>query len=231
MGLYKYSTKTAEKAGRAQMHDLDASYKDLTQICRAIKGLSVTKAYAKLDAAIKGEHAILYTKFNKGSGHRSELGGKKGRYPKKECKLVYATLKNAAANAVHLGLDENSLIVKHASANKQNTFRRYRTFWVGSTTLGYGKHAMWADYVTAWMEIMVGGKAAEKKPEAKAEKPAAAKTENAETKTIPSEKPQATEAKADKPKVDAKKAAAQKAEKATEVEGTKAPAKADASKS
>ncbi len=79
MGLYKYSTKTAEKAGRAQMHDLDASYKDLTQICRAIKGLPVAKAYAKLDAAIKGEHAILYTKFNKGSGHRSELGGKKGR--------------------------------------------------------------------------------------------------------------------------------------------------------
>jgi len=218
MGLYKYSVKTAEKAGKAQMHDLDASYKDLTQVCRAIRGLPVSKAYAKLEAAIKGEHAIMYNKFNKGLGHRSELGGKKGRYPKKECKMVYATLKNAAANAVHLGLDENSLVVKHASAYKQNTFRRYRTFWVGSTTLGYGKHAMWADYVTAWMEIMVGGKPSEKKVDApketkapKAEKPIEAKAEK-KAATTPAEKP----------KTDAKKPAAPKAEKIE--------AKADAAK-
>ena len=179
MGLYKYSVKTAEKVGKAQAHDLDASYKDLTQICRAIKGLPVDKAYAKLAAAIEGTHAILYTKFNKGAGHRSELGGKKGRYPKKECKMVYATLKNAAANAVHQGLDESSLKVTHAAAYKQNTFRRYRTFWVGSTTLGYGKHAMWADYVTAWMEIAVSGKASEAKPAAKAKKAEGQKEEKA----------------------------------------------------
>ncbi|MBI2444947.1 50S ribosomal protein L22 [Candidatus Micrarchaeota archaeon] len=212
MGLYKYSTKSAEKTGRAQAHDLDASYKDLTQVCRAIKGLPVAKAYAKLEAAIKGEHAILYTKFNKGSGHRSELGGKKGRYPKKECKMVYATLKNAAANAVHVGLEENSLVVKHAAANKQNTFRRYRTFWVGSTTLGYGKHAMWADYVTAWMEIVVGGKAAPK-----AEKATGAK---AETQAATAQKPKAAEAKKNEAKAEAKPAAPKD-------EGKKAPAKAE----
>lgn len=205
MGLYKYSVKTAEKAGKAQAHDLDASYKDLTQVCRAIKGLPVAKAYAKLEAAIKGEHAIMYNKFNKGLGHRSELGGKKGRYPKKECKMVYATLKNAAANAVHLGLEEGSLVVKHASAYKQNTFRRYRTFWVGSTTLGYGKHAMWADYVTAWMEIMVAGKPAEKKAEAPKEAKAPKAEKAAETKA---------EKKAEeKPKAEAKKPAAAKSEK------------------
>ncbi len=186
-GLYKYTTKHAEKVGKAQAHDLDASYKDLTQVLRAITGLSVAKAYAKLDAAIQGEHAILYTRFNTGSGHRSELGGKKGRYPKKECKMVYATLKNAAANAVNLGLDENSLVVMHGSANKQNTFRRYRTFWVGSTTLGYGKHAMWADYVTAWMQIIVGGKPAEKKEQKT--KAAAEKAKEAK------EKPDAKETK------------------------------------
>ncbi|MBI5226322.1 50S ribosomal protein L22 [Candidatus Micrarchaeota archaeon] len=191
MGLYKYSVKHAEKVGKAQAHDLDASYKDLTQVLRAITGLSVEKAFAKLDAAIKGEHAILYTRFNTGSGHRSELGGKKGRYPKKECKMVYATLKNAAANAVNLGLDEKSLVVMHGSANKQNTFRRYRTFWVGSTTLGYGKHAMWADYVTAWMQIIVGGKPAEKKEV----KPKAAK-EKSESKESTEKTPKPVEAKA-----------------------------------
>ncbi len=214
MALYKYSVKTADKTGKAQAHDLDASYKDLTQVCRAIKGLSVSKAFAKLDAAIKGEHAILYTKFNKGSGHRSELGGKKGRYPKKECKMVYATLKNAAANALHQGLDEQSLTVKHAAAYKQNTFRRYRTFWVGSTTLGYGKHAMWADYVTAWMEIFVSGKQSEKK-----EKP--------EVKAAAKEKAEKAPATQNKP---AEKKAEDKAEKAESKKAPSKPAKAEAPK-
>lgn len=223
MALYKYSLKTAAKAGKAQAHDLDASYKDLTQICRAIKGLSVSKAYAKLDAAIKGEHAILYTKFNKGSGHRSELGGKKGRYPKKECKMVYATLKNAAANAVHQGLDETSLTITHAAAYKQNTFRRYRTFWVGSTTLGYGKHAMWADYVTAWMEIFVSGKAAEKKekPEAKG----APKEKTEKSKEAAKEKTVASESKPSE-----KKAEENKTEKAETKKTESKPAKAEAPK-
>ncbi len=208
MALYKYSIKSADKTGKAQAHDLDASYKDLTQVCRAIKGLSVSKAYAKLDAAIKGEHAIPYTKFNKGCGHRSELGGRKGRYPKKECKMVYATLKNAAANATHQGPDEASLTVKPAAAYKQSTCRRHRNFWVGSTTLGYGKNAMWADYVTAWMEIFVNGKASEKKAEkpketAKEKQP---KTEGEEKKT------ESAQTKADeKPK--AQKTESQKAEK------------------
>jgi hypothetical protein len=76
---------------------------------------------------------------------------------------------------------------------------------------------MWADYVTAWMEIMVGGKPSEKKAdthkEAKGQTPAAAKAEKA----------------AEKPKAEAKKAAP-KAEKAPVKAEAKTPEKTDAPK-
>lgn len=159
MSIYKYSLKlkgdAAKKSAAAQFHDADASYKDLTQVFRAIKGKSVADAFRVLDDAIALRHAIPYAKFNKGLGHRKELGGKKGRYPKKECRLVKSLLQNAVANASHKGLDEKRLVVRHAAAFKQNSFPRYRKFWASSVTLGYGKRAIWANYETARAEIMV----------------------------------------------------------------------------
>ncbi|MDP2717994.1 MAG: 50S ribosomal protein L22, partial [Candidatus Micrarchaeota archaeon] len=155
MALYEYSIRPAGVVGKAQAHDLDCSYKDLTQVMRAIRDQPVRKAYRILEEAIDGKHAIRYTKFAKGSGHRSELGGKTGRYPKKECRLSLKLLQNAAANAMAQGLEEDSLYVRHAAAYKQSVFRRYRQFWVSGTVLGYGKNATWANYETAHMEIIV----------------------------------------------------------------------------
>lgn len=181
MGVYDYSLKPDAPVGKAQGHDWDASYKDLTQVCRAIRGLPVSKAFKVMQAAIDETRAIPYVSFAKGAGHRSNIGGQRGRYPKKECRLMTKLLKNAVNNAVQNGLNESTLYVQHASANKQNEFRRYRPFWVSGTVLGYGKHATWANYVTARAEIVLRGKSsgdeekttkprkAEKKPE---EKPA-----------------------------------------------------------
>lgn len=151
----------AEKLGLAQAHDANASYKDLTQVCNAIRRQPLDKAKKMLEDAINLVRAIPYRKFNKGMGHRSELGGRKGRYPKKECKIVLQLVKNAEANAVQKGLEKGLLYVKHAAAYKQNVFRRYRKYWAGGQTLGYGKQAVWADYVTARVEIALaqhGGK-------------------------------------------------------------------------
>lgn len=167
MGLYRYSVKFEGKTGKAQAHDLDASYKDLTQICRTIRGKNVPVALNLLEDAIAQKRAIPYFKFNKGMGHRSELSGRKGRYPKKECRMVKATLLNAQANAVGAGLSKDALYVKHAAAYKQNRFKRYRHHWPSGVTLGYGKQATWADYETAWLELVVaqGGKVPAKNAE------------------------------------------------------------------
>ncbi len=199
MALYEYSIRPVTIVGKAQAHDLDCSYKDLTQVMRAISGQPVRKAYRTLELAMEGTHAIRYTKFAKGCGHRSELGGKTGRYPKKECRLALKVLKNAAANALAQGLEEDSLYVSHAAAYKQAVFRRYRQFWVSGTVLGYGKNATWANYETAHMEVIVSGKVDEKSEfsKAKSKSKNADKNKPAKKTDAPAEKK--TQAKAEKP--------------------------------
>jgi len=173
MGLYKYAHKVEEekRVARAQGYDYDASYKDLTNVCSAIRGKPLAEAKKILDDAIALTKAIPYKRFSKGMGHRSDLGGRKGRYPKKEAKIMQGLLKNAAANAAFKGMDAAKLFVKSAIAYKQNVFPRYRKFWVGGATLGYGKQATWANYVTARAEVTLEEreprKKKEKKPKAK----------------------------------------------------------------
>jgi len=155
MGLYKYSVKAADekKVSRAQAYDLDVSYKDLCNVCGAIKNKSIPVARKILNEAIELKMPIIFRQFNTGVGHRSQLGGRKGRFPKKECRVALATLNNAVANAIRKGLDESILVVKNANANKQNVLPRYRRTFVGGAALGYGKQAIRSDYVTARMEI------------------------------------------------------------------------------
>ncbi|MEM0475299.1 MAG: 50S ribosomal protein L22 [Candidatus Norongarragalinales archaeon] len=159
MSIYRYSVKLkqeeAKKTASAQFHDADASYKDLTQVCATIRGKKIDEAFRILDEAIALRRAIPYRKFAKGVGHRSELGGRKGRYPRKECKLVKELLRNAVANASHKGLDEKRLVVRHAAAFKQNSFPRYRRFWASPATVGYGRRPVWSNYETARAEIIL----------------------------------------------------------------------------
>lgn len=152
MGLFKYSFKT-EGLAIAQLHDVDCSYKDLSQVLSYVKGKPVEEARKALNAAIAMTKPIPFNKFNTGMGHRSQLGGKKGKFPKKECQFALDLIDNAVANASKKGMNVASLVIKQASANKQNVLRRYRSFFAGSPTLGYGKQAMWANYVTTRAEI------------------------------------------------------------------------------
>ncbi|MFH1056219.1 MAG: 50S ribosomal protein L22 [Candidatus Micrarchaeota archaeon] len=170
MGLFKYSVqeKEGEKWGKAQLHDVNCSYKDLSQVFSAIKGLRLRFAEEVLNDAISMKKAIPYHKFATKIGHRSELGGKKGRYPKKECKIALQMIENAKANAVKNGLDETMLFVKHAASYKQNVLRRYRRIFGSSRTLGYGKQSLWSNFVTCWAELVVAEVKSEKSGKEKA---------------------------------------------------------------
>lgn len=120
---YSYKPKEGVRAARALRHDIDASFKDLSQVCGSISGKEVPKAVQLLESAKLGDVPILYRKFNKKCGHRSELGGRKGRYPKKSAGIVLEVLRSAMANAKNIGLGDK-LVVRHASANKQNIYPR-----------------------------------------------------------------------------------------------------------
>jgi len=107
----------------ARVEGVDASYKDLCEICGRIRGKRSDWALSFLDRVAAGESPVLYKKFAKKIGHRRELGGKKGRYPKKAAKVVLKLLKSAIANGVSRGLGEKYKIVG-ASANKKAEFPR-----------------------------------------------------------------------------------------------------------
>lgn len=171
MGLYKYAFKTQDekKVARAQAFDLDASYKDLTEIARAIKGKTLEKAQETLDNAINEKKAIPYQRFAKGTGHKSNIGGKRGRYPKKECKIVKSLLLNCKANAEVKGLDLNTLYIQSAIAYKQNVYPRYRRFWASGATIGYGKQSTMSNYATARIELTLTEKPNAKKQKEKKE--------------------------------------------------------------
>ncbi len=158
MGLYHYAMQMEDnqKSAKAQTFDQNASYKDLTQVTRAIRGKQVEEAREILEECVALKTAIPYYKHCKGLGSRGEIGGKKGRYPKKEARLMLNLLNDAVANAKNQGMTEKNLYVAHAAGYKQNKFKRYRKYWAGGSILGYGKQATWADYETARAEIVLG---------------------------------------------------------------------------
>lgn len=145
----KYSvdlTKLNENAiAKARAEDIDMSYRDATNVCDAIRGKSAKEALIILEQVFKENVPIRFRKHNKHLGHRAELGGKKGRYPKKISKIIYKVVKSAMANAMKKGLDEESLIVVHASSNKKRTYPRMAP--VGRTSRSY--------YETARVEIIL----------------------------------------------------------------------------
>ena len=124
--MYSYIIDKGKEGdfARARLEGVDASFKDLVEVCGSIRYRPVDQAIKFLEEAAEGKRPILFRSSNRHLGHRRELGGKKGRYPKKSAKIVLGVLRSALANAQHKGLSEE-LIVTHACANKLSTYMRY----------------------------------------------------------------------------------------------------------
>jgi len=123
MTMRGYSTDFEEDCACARIEGVDASYKDLAQVCGRVRGKDAAWAFSFLEKASKGEIPVLYKKHNTRLGHRRELGGKKGRYPKKAAKIVLKLLKTAVSNGVVRGLGEEYRIIA-ANANKKFSYPR-----------------------------------------------------------------------------------------------------------
>jgi large subunit ribosomal protein L22 len=123
----------------ASASDLNASFKDLTAVCDAIRYKSVDSAMRLLDDVVNNGKAIEFKRHNKYMGSRHELGGKKGRYPRKCAAMVLKVVVNAAANAKNKGQYPEYMHVIHAAANK--TQEMYRAPPKGARAVsngGYG---------------------------------------------------------------------------------------------
>lgn len=112
-----------EGTASARAEGVDVSYKDIVEACGRIRGKTIAWAVDFLERAARGEIPILFKRHNKKLGHRKELRGQKGRYPKKAAAILLKVLKSAFANARTKGLGED-LIIAHVAANKKSTYPR-----------------------------------------------------------------------------------------------------------
>lgn len=160
MAMKGYSQEIKEedvkKCACARLESADASYKDLVQVCGAIRKKSAKWAVDFLGKASNGEVAVRYKSHNKRLGHRRELGGKKGRYPVKSAGIVLGVLQSAMANARVKGMMDD-LSIMHASANKKATYPRIAS---------KGRRAR-SDYELARVEIILTEKTKPAKTEEK----------------------------------------------------------------
>jgi len=120
---YSYDVSKLESFASARVEDVNASFKDLTEVCGRIRKKPTEWAVDFLGRAANMEIPIMYKRHNKRLGHRSELGGQRGRYPQKAVKIVLKALNSAIANAVQKSMSTD-LIIAHASANKKHTYSR-----------------------------------------------------------------------------------------------------------
>ncbi len=123
--MYSWNPDNVEFAAKARVEGADASFKDLVEVCGNIRKMKAADALSFLEKAADGKAAVLYRSSNRHLGHRKELGGKKGRYPKKAAKIVLKVLKNALNNAAQKGLLEDALFVAHACATRNSATRGF----------------------------------------------------------------------------------------------------------
>jgi large subunit ribosomal protein L17e len=178
-----YSHRFAEgvQAGKARLEGVDASYKDLAEVCANVRGMKLSEAMTLLEKASLGTFPIRFRKYISGLAHRKELCGRPGRYPKKSAAVVLGVLKSAVASAKAKGMSED-LVVVHACANMKSSLARLAP---------KGKR-MRSNYETSRVEIVVVERTPTKAEMKKAaEKPGAKAVAKAEAK------PHVPEAKAE----------------------------------
>ncbi|MCS7122464.1 MAG: 50S ribosomal protein L22 [Candidatus Micrarchaeota archaeon] len=110
------------KTASARIEGVDASYKDLVEISNLLRYRDVKEAKDILERVIKGEMYVPYRRYNKKMGHRER--GIKGRFPKKEARILLKLLNSCVSNAKQRGMDENNLKIIHISANKKAMYYR-----------------------------------------------------------------------------------------------------------
>ena len=113
-----------KKAAKGLGRHVNVSYKQSSQVCRAIRGMKVERALNYLDNVQEQKEFVEYKRHNKKIPHRK--GGTPGRFPKKASKEIKAVIVNARANAEFKGMDTTKLKVEHAAAYKSMVIGRVK---------------------------------------------------------------------------------------------------------
>ena len=115
-----------EKTVKASGREVRVSHKSAREICKTIKGMTLTRAKQYLRDVIDKKRAVPFRRFKKKAGHRHGLEKTyAGRYPVKASKQILKVLEGAEANAEYKGLDTDRLRIIHACAYPGMKIKRY----------------------------------------------------------------------------------------------------------
>ncbi|KAJ3075839.1 60S ribosomal protein L17 [Podochytrium sp. JEL0797] len=124
------ATETSAKSVKSRGSYLRVHFKNTRETAQAIKGMSLKKAVAYLEAVKDHKRAIPVRRFAGGIGRcaqAKEFGSTRGRWPIKSAEFVLGLLQNAESNAEVKGLDIDNLFVRHIQVNQAPPQRR-RTY-------------------------------------------------------------------------------------------------------
>jgi large subunit ribosomal protein L22 len=115
-----------EKTVKASGREVRVSHKSAREVCKTIKGMTLTQAKRYLRDVMTKERPVPFRRFKKKAGHRHGLEKAfAGRYPVKAAKHILKVLEGAQANAENKGLDTDRLRIIHASAYPGMKIKRF----------------------------------------------------------------------------------------------------------
>jgi large subunit ribosomal protein L22 len=125
---YSIITETLdpEKTAKASGREIKVSHKHAREVCKTIKGMTLTNAKNYLRDVMDKKKAVPITRYNKKVGHRHGLVKSfAGRYPIKASEKILKVIQAAEANAENKGLDVDRLRILHAAAYPGTKIKRF----------------------------------------------------------------------------------------------------------
>ncbi len=116
---YAFQGYDQVKMARALGVDLPISMKNSYEICNAIRGKPVKRAYTILEGIITLKTPIQFGRYNKDLSHKAGIGP--GAFPEKAAKHIQLIIKSAEANAQFKGLNTEDLVIKHICVHKASS--------------------------------------------------------------------------------------------------------------
>jgi len=119
-------TLDPEKTAKASGRELKVSHKAAREVCRAVRGMTLSAAKEYLRDVMVKKKAIPYTRYKKKLGHRHGLVRSfAGRYPIKASEQILHVIEAAESNAENKGLDVDRLRIMHAAAYQGMKIKRF----------------------------------------------------------------------------------------------------------
>ena len=130
MPKWGYSITTEEldpeKTVKASGREIRVSHKHAREVCRTIKGMTLTQAKNYLLDVAEKKKVVPFRRYQKKAGHHTGLvGAFAGRYPINAAQKIHKILQGAQANAENKGLDIDRLQIIHAAAYPGMKVKRF----------------------------------------------------------------------------------------------------------